>query len=410
MKKKSMFFVAALSAMALASCSQDETVAVNQGNAIAFRAFTDHATRATEVTTSNLNSFVVQALQGANASGATPVWKDTYSWQSGTSTWESTVDHFFPGEGTLHFFAYNEANLPSGTAASNVTINGTTQKITGLKPDATAGEQEDLVVAYESGSDQANTDGKVTINFKHVYSQIRVNAVNNNTDALRVHVLGVRLNGFNATTDFTFPTTSTNTTKDDVLDLNTLYSAKDNTNKDGDYYSATTWTATSAKQLGSTATSLLTLADANADTDPGFMILPQSLTAWTGENSTGVDGSYISVLCRIETKSGTGANDWHQVFPDVIENPDNQNMFAWTAIPFSGASTAGATQNTIQPGTCYTVTLDFSSGGGITDPEQPVDPEEPVVDVDPNKPVLGAQLSFTVTVSDWKDVTEDKDM
>lgn len=380
--------------MAMASCSQDETVKVNQGEAISFRAFTDNLTRATEVNNSNLGSFKVHALQGTNANGATAVWTDTYKNSGGT--YSSSNDHYFPGDGTpLHFFAYNEGNLP--TAGDAVTVTGSTQKITNLTPDATAADQKDLVIAYEKGSHTASggkASQEVAINFKHVYSQIRVEAKNTNA-SLRVTVLGVRLNGFNSKTDFTFPTTSTNTTKTSVLDWS-AYGTQDNkSNKDGDYQAI--GEAKKAKQLGSTPVSLITLSDQDADKKNSFMVLPQKLTQWSiQDGKTDVNGSYISVLCRIEQKKDATGSQWSQVFPDAAKNPDHQDKYAWTAIPFT-------VENGILPGTCYTVTLDFSNGGGTTDPEQPTGPDtDPIVPVDPSKPVLGNKLSFKVTVSDWK--------
>ena len=63
--KKSMFLIAG-AALALASCSKDEPVSTNHGNAIDFRAAMQ--TRATATTTANIAKFFVTAFDknGAN--------------------------------------------------------------------------------------------------------------------------------------------------------------------------------------------------------------------------------------------------------------------------------------------------------------------------------------------------------
>lgn len=399
--KKTYFFVAALSAMALASCSKDQTVKVNQGDAIAFRAFTDNLTKATEVTTANLDEFRVYALQGESAgdlSQAINVWNDVFSGNS-TSGYTSDIDHFFPGSDKLYFFALNDKNLPSSVKPN---ITGASNTIPDLKPEAEYNNQKDLVVAYNEATeaDVQATGGAVDLTFQHVYSQIRVLAKNTNTKSLQVKVLGVRLNGFNSTSTFTLPTDT-----DDLLQLSSYAPADNSTDKKGDY----TARAESEVTLDTDPISLITLkkpmTDGQHSDDQSFMILPQELTPWTiTTGGTEVNGSYISVLCQISQNTGTeDSPNWAQVFPKTADK------FAWTAVSFNGVDLDGdgtGTEYGINPGYCYTVTLDFGTGGGTTDPDQPDTGTDPEIPVDPSQPVLGSKLSFTVSVSDWMHVDD----
>lgn len=62
--KQKLFFIA-VAAMGMASCSQDESTGINNGNAIDFRAAL--GTRAVETTTANLDKIVVTAIDKNDA-------------------------------------------------------------------------------------------------------------------------------------------------------------------------------------------------------------------------------------------------------------------------------------------------------------------------------------------------------
>ena len=59
-------YLCAAAALALASCSNDETVEMAQQKGISFRAVTGLNTRASEVTTTNLSALKVTAFWDAN--------------------------------------------------------------------------------------------------------------------------------------------------------------------------------------------------------------------------------------------------------------------------------------------------------------------------------------------------------
>lgn len=62
---KKQLFLVVVAALAMASCSKDESTGINNGNAIDFRAAMQ--TRASETTTANITNFFVTALDKNNA-------------------------------------------------------------------------------------------------------------------------------------------------------------------------------------------------------------------------------------------------------------------------------------------------------------------------------------------------------
>lgn len=62
---KKQLFLVVVAALAMASCSKDESTGINNGNAIDFRAAMQ--TRASETTMANITNFFVTALDKNNA-------------------------------------------------------------------------------------------------------------------------------------------------------------------------------------------------------------------------------------------------------------------------------------------------------------------------------------------------------
>ena len=407
-----MFLSAALVAAAFASCSQDETIDVNNGQGIGFRAFTESQTRAYDVNIDSLKSFTVYALQGTTATlgDAAFVWKDVFNKKGEVSdakaNFTSQTTHYWPSSGTMFFFAYNEDALTSSAQTVTPVINGTTQTLQNFQPNATMASQKDLLVAYSG--EQTKTQGAATLHFKHALSQIKVKALNTNTDGLQVKILGVRINGLNSTATFTYPNSAA-TAAGTALQTTDWNPADNSTNKSGDYI--VKFDGTGVADISTLATELTadaqTIMEAGENGNKSFMVLPQTLTSWDGSSTVSGEGdpqgAYISVLCQISVPSGVDGG-WTQYFPSIIGNEDNEGKFAWTAIPFPA-------NTKLEPGYCYTYTLKFGEGAGTTDPDQPKEPgTDPEVPVDPGLPVLGGKLSFDVTVSGWQDSSHEVDM
>lgn len=390
--KKSLFLTAAI-ATVLASCSQDETVEMNNGKGITFQAFTDLPTRAADVTQDNLSGFHVWALQEQKTSGlasATVAWQDDYSVSKGAVSGGST--HYWPGDGSnLHFFAYNKEAINSNKVCGG-TVNITTGKhqITDVKPAAKASEQKDLVVAYKSGNQDNPGKSPVELNFIHALSKVSIKAKHDVAN-LTLKIRGVRIYGVNTKATLTLPENTTTGTK---LNQNKWSPAA---NKGGDLTMGNKYTSDPADF--SKATDIIISKDADATSimqkgDEAFMILPQQLTAWgkTDLTSNKLDGAYIAVLCQAN-------QDNYQLFP---AGDSNKGKYAWTAIPIN---------TNWEPGKSYTYVLDFTNGGGYIPPTDPDDSgKDPIVPptdpVNPGDNAWGSAITFTVTVDNWGNATE----
>ena len=113
-------FFAAMAATALASCTNDDLVEVNQGEGIAFRASLDKAlTRGTTTNLQNLNAFKVTAFgqdEANNYFTDMPVTKEGDSWKPAST-------YYWPGF-DLKFFAYAPQDLKNVSISKNAqTIN-----------------------------------------------------------------------------------------------------------------------------------------------------------------------------------------------------------------------------------------------------------------------------------------------
>ena len=100
MMKKTLLF--ALAAIAMTSCSKDETMQTNTGNSIGFRASLGKSTRANVTTLSNLNTFYVTAL----GNGTNYFTRMEVTSQDNGATWQTAQTHYWPAY-ELEFFASN---------------------------------------------------------------------------------------------------------------------------------------------------------------------------------------------------------------------------------------------------------------------------------------------------------------
>lgn len=373
-------FYAGLALAALASCSQDETTDVNKIGSIGFRTLLGKTTRAvTEL--GNMGSFNVTAFPTGGANYFTNL---AVTDAGGGTTWNTASIYYWPA-GALNFTAY----APTGINGL-VTINQTEQKIAGFEADATVANQKDVVVAFNAGS-KATVVGTSTfgvagvpMNFKHILSQIEVKAKCSNAN-LRVQVVGVKLGNVYSKGDFAFPQVETATTYNvPRTNWSNLSAAKD--------YGVETTTPETPLTLDNTARSIMFGAN-------NFMMIPQALTAYNA--TLAASGSYIGVLCRMDMNDNMG--NYTPLYPTTATTG-----YAYNAVPI-------ATEWV--PGKKYIYVLEFGSGsgsgGGIQPPNQDnptpggtITPTPPTPPADPEAPILGQPIKFTVTVEGWSDQTE----
>lgn len=359
MRKTLLFVTAAALVTALASCSQDETTAINQGDGISFRASLGKATRATETTLNSMGSFNVTAVK-ANKN----IYFQDVLVQGSGSAWATKYPCYWLGENDeIEFLAYSPVELKDKIA---ITDGDATRTINDFTPNNSIADQKDVVISYNTGSKAANESSGVAMNFKHILSQIEVKAqcANPNMD---IRVIGVKIGHIPSTAAFTFPNVATTSN----------YSL-----------AANCWTspATNVTYKESVAeTEAITLNDSPQSImfDAGnAMLIPQQLVKWGG-NGADKDytdgGAYLSVLCRISVKGGS---DLTQLYPSTA------GAFGYSAVPIG---------TKWEPGKKYTYTLDFcgtNSGGGQVDPEDPDGGN-------PGDPILSNPIKFNVTVDDW---------
>lgn len=367
MKIKTLFLATAALA-ALASCSNDETVDVNQGSGIRMKAFLNKATtRATEMTPAGISKaggFKVHAYCANNAGfNFTDVFKNA----NGGVDWTSDNKHYWPGDNSeMEFFAY--APSATGAAADGKSIPNYTISATSAK------DQTDLVVGYNKGTKEANEQNGLEMNFRHALSQVVVKAKNSNTTNMKVEVIGVKVGYVNSKGTLAMPTTAT------LNDGSLLPSASWTGHADILSYTAGLVDKTTPASPG-TAIELNANAQDLQFNEGGFMLLPQTQTAWAPKQNT--DGAYLAVLCRISQNDGNG--NFNLLYPKPVDVAAGEN-YGYSAVPVDV---------TWEPGKKYTYTLDFfgNGGGGQVDPEKPGGGDE----------IVGGPIKFTVTVDNWTD-------
>lgn len=351
--KKSVLLLG-LAALALSSCSNDETTAINSGNAIDFRAAM--GTRGTETTNDNLTQFKVTALDktGANYFTGAVFTKEG-------SFFTSTPAYYWPADNSnLTFYAY------APTTVSGITINNTTKKLVDFAPAARVTDQIDFVTANATGS-KADESAGVHLEFAHRLSQIEVKAKNTNEGYIYT-VTGVRIAQIIPEATFDFADEKWAVPTEDVNDKATY---------DVTYADAVT--------LGADAVTIMGAENDNA------MLIPQQLTPWdsTNDKKNADLGAYLAVRVQINTKDGA------RVFPTNID-------YAWVAVPID---------TNWEQGNKYIYTLDFSAGAGKLDPTTPDNPEDPEYPgQDPGDDILGAAIKFTVDVTAWTPADKPTDM
>lgn len=167
--KKILF--AALAALAITSCSQNEEIekAVDKAE-INFN--TAVVARATTTTTTTFKEFKVYAYTHTDAFDGTTVgtsFIDGAGFTKNESTWESEGGKFYwPTSGKVSFFAYS----PKAASATIAQATGAPTLTYSVK--ATPTEQEDLVVAQNVDQAKAasGTTPEVSLTFKHALTKV----------------------------------------------------------------------------------------------------------------------------------------------------------------------------------------------------------------------------------------------
>lgn len=350
---KKFFFFAAIAAIGLASCSNDETIAVNNSSGeISFRPLMNNATRAADITDqASLESFNVYAFKTGET---TPAYFANVNFaDAGSGTYVSEAKYYWPSY-NLDFYSWS-AHSSNGDRTADVTPSAYNSFAVTVQADAD--NQADFV--YASKTNVAKTDAVTGLNFGHKESRI-VLKVKNTAANIRYDVVGWRI-GFAA------PSGST-------TDGGTTWTpaAKAATN---------VFTATESKTVAANTT------EASAFSKAQIMI-PQALTpasAYTGTTlGDPVNGSYIAVKYKAQN---TTNSEW--VVGSASEGSEIYGIWPIPTITWA-------------PGKQYTYVIDLAQGGYFDDNE------DTDTDLDP---IMDSPIQFSsVTVSDWDTTTPEVNM
>ena len=359
---KKFFFFAAIAAIGLASCSNDETIAsqaTSESNAISFRPLMNNVTRAADVTETTLHSsgFVVTAVNHGSAPETQYFYGVSFTWSDPAYT--SATKYYWPESGSLDFYAY----APSGNSQITYPTSPDYKAFT-VTPSTTVPEQVDLVYANTNEKTKATSATGVVLNFRHTGSKIAIKVKNTSAD-LKFDVTGWKVGFLSASGTFTYSGTNTDTKNSAQLTSGmwgSLATATADTKYENTFDSQTIAASTTTETTITGSTEMI--------------LVPQTQTAATNYANSGsaaigdkVNGSYIALQMTIKSNANNAT---------VVSN-------GWAIWPVNFSW---------EPGKKYTYIVDLAGGGYR---ETNADANE---DLDP---VLeGTEIKFvSVTVDDW---------
>lgn len=369
--KKSVLLMAAATAIALSSCSSEETKDVAKNSNITFRSTVGLNSRGTEATTDNLKNIWVSAWADNDVVFA----NEQFTKKDATTEFHSVNGPWFwEKDKTYTFMAFatgkpTKENLNPTITKDNITL-------TDYMPDTNPANQLDLLVAQGTGTKAAQGTAGANLNFDHILSQIQIKVKNTNAN-LKYVIKGVRITNVQGTGTYIF--------------------------KPGETVNKHVWNNQAyTNQYVFTDGVEINLNDQNQNVtdllvgDKSAMLLPQTITAWDGNPVTqnGTDdyhqanGAYISLLINVQKKNGAG--NWVQVYPKTDQV--DVTKCAWTAVAIPNGTWAN--------GNKYIYTLDLSKGAGKVDPIEPGE-ITPGKDPNPGDTILGEEIFFNVSVQAW---------
>lgn len=375
--KKSVLLMAAATAIALSSCSSEETKDIaKSSSSITFRSSVGLNSRGAEVTTDNLKNIWVSA------------WKDTevafesekFVKKDGTLEFHIDKDETIDWEKDKNYTFMAFATGKDDMGGLTPTIGKTSITLTNYTPDKDPSEHMDLLAAQATGDITQNGTTGVPLTFEHILSQIQIKVKSENQDVKYV-IRGVRISNVNGTGNYTYTPASPDNKHAWTVNTAAQYVS------DQDIDIRLDGTDKTAKDL---------LAG-----NLSAMLLPQSVTAWDGNVPVGPDatfdqvtGSYISLLIHIQKKAKNG--QWVQVYP---KQAANDTQCGWTAVAIPALKW--------ENGKKYIYNLDLTFGAGVVDPVQPNPDGTDIVKPGAKDPALGGEILgkpiyFKVEVKTWE--------
>lgn len=363
-----------LSVLSLVGCQSPREIDEPEArDKILFHPFVSDRLRGTEESISTLaqSGFTVRAYgQGRlyfedRVTAADP--------DTGMGDWNTADTHPWPTY-ELDFIGYNDLG-DYGTLSTDAT-----DKSIKLSTPETVAKQVDIVVARTKGRAAEHAINGVPLYFKHLLSQLSVQAKNSNK-TYKVEVAGVKIARIQSQATLTLP--------DEIKQGEELTGYRD---------------LADPKSFGAATANVLTLDDTPQEIGTGtagnFMLIPQELTAWNREEQAGGatdnKGTYLGILLRITTPTGA------QYYP--LE----EGKYAYATVPLS-------VPDGMKAGVHYKVTLDFIKGAGYQEPSLgdgiPADLPAGVEvsgrpwggEEKPGAAILGGPIKFDVSVEPWEE-------
>ena len=273
----------AAAAIALSSCSSEETTDVAKSSTITFRTTVGLNSRGAELTSDNLQEMWVSAFYQSNGKSYFDDQKFTKETGTGTSTFIPESPQYWQEGRTYKFVAISPEKT---TWPVTPTITKDQVTCTDLAPATTITDQKDLIIgAVDATSANHNTNG-VALTLNHILSQIQIKVKSDN-EHIVYRIKGIRIvNVAKNKGTLTYTTTDNKT----AWDLNAGQKV--------------TYTYTFPQPIvldGKTdgvKEAVLTGADG------GAMIIPQDFTPWDGNKVTDQapynEGTYISLLLNVK--------------------------------------------------------------------------------------------------------------
>lgn len=381
---KKAFYMMAAAAIALSSCSSEETTDVAKSTAISFRPTVGFNSRGAELNNTNFNEMWVYAYDLNATTGAGNGFEGEKFTKQGESSNEFLPFNplFWQAGSELRFFAINPVKENWHGALE---INKTSASFTGVTIPTNIEEQKDLVIGSASAKATNHMDGSgVGLTLNHILSQINFKAVNTNK-RLTYHIAAIRIVHAKNSDSYTF---------NPVQSQTGVWTG----NPTGDVTYELDFKKNPILLDGTTDHSEKFLTHEGH----GAMLVPQTLTPWNGKEVSDAEpfdnGSYIALLVNVRYTNGS------YVYPKKADGDEN---YGWIAIPLP-KNNAGKDKAEWKMGNKYIYTLDLSKGCGKVAPVDPnpeggkVDPTgKPDTDPKPGANIFGKPISFTVTLAPW---------
>ena len=388
---KKAFYMMAAAAIALSSCSSEETTDVAKSSSITFRPTVGLNSRGAELKTENLQEMWVTAFynKAGKTEYGTAYFKDAH-FTRGTE-----INGFIDPTSTLvwekdrsyKFVAISPAASDWSTETPTISLDEV--KFTNVTPATDIKNQKDLILGTATGTETNSNDiAGVTLNLDHVLSQIKIQVKNQNP-SLEYHIKGIRIASVHKSGTYTHSTTGTWSDFGDKTKYEVIFDAP------------------IELETGATPMDLTDKLVVAPATDCGAMLVPQTFDAWAGtKDKSGVNydnGAYISLLLSVKNKV-TGK----YMYP---AGAGAAGDCGWAAVAIP-VSTQGTAKPEWSKGNKYIYTLDLSKGCGKVDPVNPEEKDDnpivkPGVDGNPDKGenIFGELIAFKVTVNKWTENT-----